>query len=156
MRLKLATMKSDLLDVGIVETRGVMRFDPVHGLDELNINIPKVPFMLLDQQAKHKYIIHVDGNVLAYRLLKMMLLGSVILRVESPYIHWLDHRMKAGKHYIATKPDLSDLEERIQWCIAHDKKCKTIAERAKKFAEEALSPEFMKSYFEKLLNALKF
>lgn len=156
MRLKLATMKSDLLDVGIVETRGVMRFDPVHGLDELNINIPKVPFMLLDQQAKHKYIIHVDGNVLAYRLLKMMLLGSVILRVESPYIHWLDHRMKAGKHYIAIKPDLSDLEERIQWCIAHDKKCKTIAERAKKFAEEALSPEFMKSYFEKLLNALKF
>jgi len=156
MRLKLATMKSDTLDVGIVETRGVMRFDPVHGLDELHINIPKVSFMPLEEQSKHKYIIHVDGNVLAYRLLKTMLLGSVILRVESPYIHWLDHRMKAGKHYISIKPDLSDLEEQIEWCKQNDKKCQKIAETAKRFAEEALSPEFMKSYFEKLLNALKF
>jgi hypothetical protein len=156
MRLKLATMKSDTLDVGVVETRGVMRFDPVHGLDELNINIPKVSFMSLEEQAKHKYIIHVDGNVLAYRLLKMMLLGSVLLRVESPYVHWLDHRMKAGKHYISIKSDLSDLDEQIEWCKQNDKKCKKIAETAKKFAEEALSPEFMKSYFENLLNALKF
>jgi len=156
MRLKLATMKSDTLDVGVVETKGVMRFDPVHGLDELNINIPKVSFMPLEEQAKHKYIIHIDGNVLAYRLLKVMLLGSVLLRVESPYVHWLDHRMKAGKHYISIKSDLSDLEEQIEWCKQNDNKCKKIAETAKKFAEEALSPEFMKSYFENLLNALKF
>jgi hypothetical protein len=64
--------------------------------------------------------------------------------------------MKAGKHYISIKSDLSDLEEQIEWCKQNDNKCKKIAETAKKFAEEALSPEFMKSYFENLLNALKF
>jgi hypothetical protein len=151
-RIKLATMRSELLDAGLVETKSNgMRFDPVHGLGELSINLKKVSRIDMDKQAEYKYIIHVDGNVLAYRLLKSMLLGSVILRVKSPYVHWLDHVMKPGKHYIEIKEDLSDLEAMINWCIDHDAKCKKIAENAKKFAVKALSPAFMRKYFEALL-----
>jgi len=151
-RIKLATMKSDLLDVGLVETRSNgLKFDPVHGLGELSINMKKVSRIDMGKQAEYKYIIHVDGNVLAYRLLKSMLLGSVILRVNSPYVHWLDHVMKPDKHYIEVKADLSDLEAKVSWCIDHDAKCKKIAENAKKFAVKALSPAFMRKYFEGLL-----
>jgi hypothetical protein len=150
-RLKLATMRSEKLDVGIVKKSSGLKFDPIYGLGNIQPNIPLVSFMSMDDQAKYKYIIHVDGNVLAYRLLKTMLLGSVILRVRSPYVHWLDHLMKPNKHYIEIKEDLSNLEEIVDWCILNDSKCKKIAERSKKFAEAALKPSFMKKYFEKLL-----
>jgi len=150
-RLKLATMKSDILDVGIVKKSSGLKFDPIHGLGGIQAKIPLVPFMDMEKQASYKYIIHVDGNVLAYRLLKSMLLGSVILRVRSPFVHWLDEYMQPGKHYIEVKEDLSDLEEMVHWCITHDAKCKKIAERSRKFAEAALSPAFMKKFFEKLL-----
>jgi hypothetical protein len=150
-RLKLASMRSEKLDVGIVKKSTGLKFDPIHGLGNKNPNVPLVSFMSMDEQATYKYIIHVDGNVLAYRLLKSMLLGSVILRVKSPYIHWLDHLMKPNKHYIEIKEDLSDLEEMVDWCISNDSKCKKIAERSKKFAEAVLEPLFMKKFFEKLL-----
>jgi hypothetical protein len=106
-RLKLATMRSDLLDVGITKKTASLKFDPIHGLGDIKAKVPVVPFMDMNTQATYKYIIHVDGNVLAYRLLKSMLLDSVILRVKSPYIHWLDADMKSGKHYIEVKEDLS-------------------------------------------------
>ena len=43
--------------------------------------------MPMEEQSKYKYIIHIDGNVNAYRLLNSMLTGSLILRVKSEYIH---------------------------------------------------------------------
>jgi hypothetical protein len=151
-RLKLATMRSDLLDVGITKKTASLKFDPIHGLGDIKAKVPVVPFMDMNTQATYKYIIHVDGNVLAYRLLKSMLLGSVILRVKSPYIHWLDSDMKSGKHFIEVKEDLSDLEDIVQWCIQNDLKCKKIAETGKKFAEKSLAPAFIKKHFESLLH----
>jgi hypothetical protein len=153
-RIKLATMRSESLDVGLTKTKSGLRFDPVHGLGDLDVPIQTVPRIEMEEQANYKYIIHVDGNVLAYRLLKSMLLGSVILRVKSPYIHWLDHVMKEDKHYILISADLSDLNSKLAWCLQNNAKCKKIAERAKKFATKALSKEFIKDYFEKY--ALKF
>jgi len=150
-RIKLATMRSELLDVGLTKNKSGLRFDPVHGLGDLNVPIQTVPRIEMAEQARYKCIIHVDGNVLAYRLLKSMLLGSVILRVKSPYIHWLDHLMKPEKHYILISPDLSDLGIKLAWCLRNNAKCRKIAERAKKFATKALSPHFIKGYFERLL-----
>jgi len=155
-RLKLATMRSEFLDVGIVKKSKSLKFDPVHGLGDVQDTVPLVPFMDMNKQAEYKFIIHVDGNALAYRLLKTMLLGSVILRVKSPYVHWLDHLMKPGKHYIEISADFSDLQSKLDWCLRNNARCHKIAERSKKFAEKALSKVFMKGYFEKLLNALKF
>ena len=157
MRLKISTMKSDLLDAGIIENIShTMKFDPIEGLGELNQpSIKKVQRLdLFKDQIKYKYIVHIDGNVLAYRLLKSMLLGSLILRVKSPYIHWLDHIMEEGKHFIYIKEDLSDLEQRIQWCIENDLKAKKIALQGQKFAHKVLTKEFIGKYFLRLLKAL--
>jgi hypothetical protein len=150
-RVKLATMQSNLLDVGLTHNKSTtLRFDPIHGLNDLSVSIKPVPRIEMIDQAKYKFIIHVDGNVLAYRLLKSMLLGSVVLRVKSPYLHWLDHLMKPDKHYIEIASDLSDLESKLAYCLRNNAKCKKIAERAKKFAIKALSKEFMKGYFQRL------
>ena len=153
MRLKLASMKSDLLDVGIVENKSnTLKFDPKDGLGLLDTTQKKVGFLdLITEQSKYKYIIHVDGNVAAYRLLKSMLTGSVILRVKSEYTIWADHLLKDGVHYISVTPDLSNLDEVLQWCIANDKKCKKIAEQGLKFAQNVLELPFLQTYFKSLL-----
>jgi len=150
MRLKLSLMRSPVLDVGIVDTKlKNLKFDPEEGLGYLETSLKKVPEVpLMGGQDGFKYIIHVDGNVLAYRLLKSMLTGSLILRVASPFVHWLDHKLQAGKHYVPVADDLSDLEEKLAWCQDHDSKCKKIAEAGRKFAEKALDLSVMKKFME--------
>jgi len=156
MRLKLASMKSELLDVGIVENKsGTLKFDPNEGLGLLQTTQEKVGFLdLMTEQSKYKYIIHVDGNVAAYRLLKSMLTGSLILRVESQYTIWADHLLQEGKHYIGIKPDLTDLETVLDWCKNNDKKCHAIAQQGLKFAQKVLTKEFLREYFGQLLNTI--
>jgi len=153
MRLKLATLKSDILDVGIVENKSnSLKFDPEEGLGMLDTDQSKVPFLdLITQQSKYKYIIHVDGNVAAYRLLKSMLTGSVILRVKSEYTIWADHLLKEGKHYISVKSDLSDLDDVLEWCKNNDKKCQKIAKEGLSFATKVLTKEYLRDYFQRLL-----
>ena len=157
MRLKLSLMRSPSLDVGIVDTKlKNLKFDPEEGLGYLETSLKKVPEVpLMGGQDGFKYIIHVDGNVLAYRLLKSMLTGSLILRVASPFVHWLDHKLQAGKHYVPVADDLSDLEEKMAWCQDHDSKCKKIAEAGRKFAEKALDLGVMKKFMETEFKRLK-
>jgi len=149
-RVILARMRNALLDVGLTKTSSRnYRYD--EGVSELKADIDAVqPLDMFTEQIKYKYIIHVDGNVLAYRLLTSMLTGSLIIRVKSPYIHWLDNKMVDGKHYIAVKEDLSDLREKRDWCIEHDAKCKKIAEAGKKLAEKYLDLKVMEKYVKEL------
>lgn len=154
MRIKLATMKSDDLDVGVVSVKQEgLKFDPTNGLGRLDMSgkLKPVDRLTLDQQAKYKYILHVDGNVAAYRLLKMMTLGSVILKVRGPYTTWVDHVLKDREHYISVNEDLSNLEEVLEWCKAHDDECREIANKARAFAEKALTREFVEATFAKLI-----
>jgi Glycosyl transferase family 90 len=143
-RLKLATMKDEDLDVGVTSIpKNKFKYDPKAGLSTTK-EVPTVPFMdMMKEQIKHKYIIHVDGNVAAYRLLKSMLTKSVILKVEGDYILWVDHLLQPMKHYVPVKADLSDLKEQLEWCRQNDSKAKKIAERGYKFALKALTKEYV-------------
>jgi hypothetical protein len=146
MRIKIAEMKTDpaILDAGITRiAEGTPRFDPVRGLSILDTTAKKIGFMNLVEQSKHKYIVHIDGNVAAYRLLHTMMTGSLILKVKGKYTMWTDHMVKDGVHYIGINEDLSDLEEKIRWCMEHDTECETIAQNAYEFAKMALSKEYV-------------
>jgi hypothetical protein len=155
-RLKLAAMKSDLLDAEItgkgatIDSKSV-KFDPKLGLGMMNTGQKPGSFMSMEQQSLYKYIVHVDGNVNAYRLLTTMASGSLILRVESEYTSWADSFLTAGKHYLSIKSDLSDLVEKIEWCKRNDSKCKTIAERGMGVARKALTREFIQDFLQKAM-----
>jgi hypothetical protein len=157
MRIKLADMESPLIDAALtskgrtINTMAV-KFDPKYGIGMMNTKIKSATkFMSMIEQSKYKYIIHVDGNVNAYRLLVTMLTGSLILRVDSPYTSWVDHLIQPNKHYILVRPDLSDLVEKIQWCIKHDNKSREIANNGYEFAKKALQLDYVKNAFEKIL-----
>ncbi len=160
-RLKLVSMNSPLLDVKVVgkgETidSNSIKFDPVHGLGMLNTGMKPGNFMKMSEQSNYKYIVHVDGNVNAYRLLTTMMTGSLILRVDSPYVSWVDHLIEPGKHYLMVKSDLSDLLKIIKWCEKHPDKAREIAEAGYQFAKKALTREFVEKSIEKIFWSLPF
>ena len=156
MRLKLSTMRSPDLDVGIVKHTNQMKFDPKEGLGTINPSaFPTVPLMPMSEQANYEYMIHIDGNVAAYRLLGTMMTGSLILKVDGPYTLWIDHLLKPLKHYVPVKADLSDLVEVVEWCKKHDAKCKKIALAGYEFAKNALTKDYIDASFVKVLWAVK-
>lgn len=146
-RLKLATMKSDDLDVGITTYTSHLKFNSPSDIGKIEKTIPVVPKLSWKQQSEYKYIVHVDGNVLAYRLLKSMLTNSVILRVKSEFVHWCDTELKPGVHYVEIKEDLSDLREKLEWCKAHDAECRQIADAGYEFATKILTDEAIQEGF---------
>ncbi len=158
-RLHLVSLKSPLLDAKIVgkgktiDSQSI-KFDPVHGLGMLNTGMKPGNFVSMVEQSKHKYIIHVDGNVHAYRLLTTMMTGSLVIRVESPYISWIDHLIKPGQHYVLVKPDLSDLIEKIKWCEAHPKSARKMAQAGYEFARRVLTREYVEKTIEKIFWSL--
>lgn len=152
MRLKLSKMHSDILDVGITGYSKKTRFDPKYGLgivDKSKFDL--ISPLPMSDQAYYKYIIHIDGNVAAFRFLTSMMTGSLILKVDGPYTLWIDHLLKDKKHYVSVKSDLSNLEEVITWCKKHDKTCKKIATNGYEFAKNALTKKYIDESFAKIL-----
>jgi hypothetical protein len=157
MRIRLAMMRSPLLDVQLsgrgetIDSKSV-RFDPKYGLGMLNTGIKSSnSFLTMTDQSNYKYIIHVDGNVNAYRLLTTMATGSLILRVTSQYTSWADHMMKHMTHYVPVKADLSDLLGVIEWCKKNDDICKRIANTGMEFAKSVLNKAYIRNYFKQIL-----
>ena len=162
MRILLAKMKSRHLDAKLtvkdgnesVDTKAI-KFDPKYGLGSMNTHIgASGNFLNMADQSRYKYIIHVDGNVNAYRLLATMLTGSLILRVTSQYTSWVDHMMQHMVHYVPVKADLSDLLDVIRWCERNDDKCKEIAQNGMNFARSILNKTYIQSYFKNALWSL--
>ena len=154
MRIRLATLKRADLDVGLVrEKSNNPRYNFKRGgifMMDLG-GVPAVPFMSMEDQSKHKYVIHIDGNVAAYRLLNTMLMGSVVLKVEGPYTLWVDHLLRDKEHYISVKEDLSNLDEVMEWCKANDEQCKNIAAAGRAIALKILTRAYVTESFAKLV-----
>jgi hypothetical protein len=105
----------------------------------------------LEEQSMYKYIIHIEGHVQAYRLSIELAMRSVILLVESKYKLWFQDRLVPWVHYVPVQSDLSDLDEKIQWCLEHDDECKKIAEEARLFYDTWLSKKSCLEYLKNIL-----
>jgi hypothetical protein len=91
--------------------------------------------LTIPEQIKYKYILDIDGHsntwdATAWKLYS----GSVLLKTQSIWKQWFYDDFREWEHYVPVKNDFSDLNARIEWCIANDDKCKEIAENARKFA----------------------
>jgi DNA-directed RNA polymerase subunit E'/Rpb7 len=162
MRIKLAIMSKepefmDDLDVGIsgkgkTIDSSSLRFDPTFGLGMLNTGItPTDKFLKMYEQSQYKYIIHIDGNVNAYRMLYTMATGSLILRVMSEYTSWAEQFLKPNVHYVPVNSDLSNLQDVLDWCKSNQQQCEEIASNALKLSRTILSEDFLDNYFKMVL-----
>lgn len=133
-----------LLNAGITRGAKKYRFHRKSGFGYFSMQSAKIKpasFLTKKQQSEFKYIIYAEGNVAAHRLAKDMLLGSVILFVESDYTLWFEHMLQAYQHFVPVKRDLSDLVEKILWCRENDDICRKIAKNAREFALEILQED---------------
>lgn len=111
----------------------------------------KQHFTPIYEQSKYKYLVYVDGHCAACRYGFMMRLGSVILKVEPRQVAdrmWYFPLLKPYHDHVPVKADLSDLEEKIAWCRAHDDECREIGENAKKFYEKYVGRSALLDYVE--------
>lgn len=148
-RIKISQIQHPYLDAGLTSLTKQLKYDS--GEIKQTPKLPLVPKLdMFKEQALYRIIIHIDGNVLAYRLLPSFLTGSLIFRVHSPYTHWLDHKFKAGKHYIEVKEDLSDLTDKI---IEYKdlSKGEKIALAGKKLAQKYLKESVLEKQLESIL-----
>jgi DNA-directed RNA polymerase subunit E'/Rpb7 len=162
MRIKLALLSKEPaimndLDVGLsgkgktIDSLS-LRFDPTFGLGMLNTGItPTDKFLKMYEQSQYKYIIHIDGNVNAYRMLYTMTTGSLILRVMSEYTSWAEQFIKPNVHYIPVNSDLSNLQDVLDWCKTNQQKCQEIAGNALKLSRTILTADFLDNYFKMIL-----
>ena len=184
MRLKLTSpafldslRNKDMLDVGLTTITKQYKMDPVAGLSKVDPTTPTTAPLTLEAQSKYKYIIHIDGNVHAYRLLKTMLTGSCILRVRSPYTSWMDFsrngtfqgfdiRDMGGdglnnsknpmlSHWIWVDNDLSNLDDVLDFCRENESICIKVGQNAKEIAENYLSMTRIYASFVNMLAVAK-
>ena len=100
---------------------------------------PKVvPMSLQEQTDQYKYILTLEGHVAAYRLSYELSSNSLVLLADSRWKLWYSQFIKPFVHYVPIKEDLSDLIEKIEWCIRNDAECQRIVQNANKFYEHYL------------------
>lgn len=156
-----------MLDVGITTITKQYKMNPADGLARVNpASIEVKEPLTMAEQSFYKYIIHVDGNVHAYRLLKTMLTGSCILRVMSPYYSWAESELVGYEignldmspsdcHYIKIAPDLGNLDDVLEWCLENEAICERIGMNGKLKAMYLLNIGTIYNTFVNLLNLQK-
>jgi hypothetical protein len=159
---------ADMLDVGITTITKQYKMDPENGLGRVDPeSVYIVTPMTMAQQSNYKYIIHIDGNVFAYRFLKSMLTGSLVLREVSNYEGWMDRDKTCkglaiyedtsdltNRCYLTIAPKLGNLDEVLTWIQENDEICKQIAANGKAYALKALSKQYLYTSFTNILNAV--
>ncbi len=121
------------------------------GPKEFGFTAGKHHFTPIYEESKYKYLVYVDGHCAACRYGFMMRLGSVILKVDPRQVAdrmWYFPLLKPYHDHIPVKADLSDLEEKIAWCRAHDEECRQIAENAKRFFDTYVARTALLDYIE--------
>jgi hypothetical protein len=151
--VQLSKQHPDLLDAQLTTITGTMKIHKTRRAGRVNSKEFRVGSRIsFEEQSHYKYILHLDGNVGAYRLAQWMLLGSTILLQESGSMLWFQHLMKPWTHYVPVNDRLNDLIEKIQWCKTHESECKQMAEHARTLALEVLTKETL---FRELGHAIK-
>jgi len=157
MAADLSVDNFDLLDAGITDWNQKPKKymgDPIRIIDTSKLRFGLANKIDNIQKSGYKYILNIDGHVSACRLSSELGMNSVVLLVDSPYKLWFSDMLEDGVHYILVKKDLSNLIEKIKWCIGHDKECKKIAENARKFYLKYLEKDGIFNYLQEYLIAI--
>ena len=112
-------------------------------------------FTSIPEQLKYKYILDIDGHTNTWDgTVWKLYSGSVLLKVKGVWKQWYYDNMKEWVHYVPINNDFSDINEKIEWCINNDEKCKIISENARKFVKENLQFNKVTSNLCKQMNNL--
>ena len=94
---------------------------------------PKRPMQELLQS---KYLLSLEGNDVASGLKWMLYSQSIVLKPPATHVSWaMEDRLVPYFHYVPVKPDLSDLEDQLEWAHSHPDECREILRHSTAFME---------------------
>lgn len=109
----------------------------------------------LDKHFNYKYILIVDGNLIASNHQWVFGSGSVPIMITHPGNNWWFKKyLVPMKHYVPVSYDLSDLEEKIEWLVQNDDKAREISLNALEFSKEKFSPKFQQKYIDEQIKQI--
>lgn len=147
----------DLLDVAI--TSQYFHFkkhvsDPyVQFFQDKRIQATPEKSLTLIEQSEYKYLIYVEGNVLAYRLSSMFGMKSVVIYVESEYQPYYNSLLVDKVNCLRVK-EVQDIPNLIRWCKKNDHQCQQIAEKGYALYTKYFSKKGILDYAKYLLNRI--
>lgn len=107
----------------------------------------------LQEFLQYKYLLIVDGMIIASNHQWVFGSGAVPIMVTHPKNNWWFKKFLIPmKHYVPISYDLSDLEEKLEWLVNNDSEAREIAENAVKFSKEVFSSDFQKKYIINQIN----
>jgi hypothetical protein len=152
-RLVYENYDSDILDAQLSNTFG---FVPDEIGDVRLVSPPKS----MAAQLLYKAIIFLEGNDISSGVKWALYSKSVVLMPPPTVTSWvMEERLIPWVHYVPIDQELSDVKEKIQWVLEHDKEAQLISERATLwmhdllFHEDATSDE--KKIFREILRRYK-
>jgi hypothetical protein len=96
----------------------------------------------IPEQMNYRYLLDLNGWTNSWDATVWKLSsGSVVLKADGDWEQWYYPMMKPWVHYIPVRRDLRDLNEQIEWCIAHDAEAAAIAAAGENFIREMMRPE---------------
>lgn len=108
------------------------------GPDIVDVRVPRLAD--LSRRMQYRYALALDGNDVPSSIREDLLSGSCMLLPKPFFESNISFRLRADEHYAELKADLSDLEEKLNWCREHDRECREIAERGARYAAAYLNP----------------
>ena len=87
--------------------------------------------------GRQKFALDVDGHTNAWsNFYVRLLLGCCVIKISSEggFRQWYYDKLVPWRHFVPVRADMSDLIEKIDWCRAHDEKCRNIAKAGKAVA----------------------
>jgi len=107
------------------------------------------------EMIKYKYLLDIDGNASTWDATAWKLnSGSVILKTDSCWTQWFYTDFKPWVHYVPVADDFSDIQERFQWCEAHQTECQEMINRCRRLFQEVYRFHNVVNYTRDLLYKL--
>ncbi len=96
-----------------------------------------VEHISIDEHLRYKFILCIEGNDVATNLKWVMSSNSLAVMPKPKYETWfMESRLVGGVHYVEIRDDYSDLEEKLQYYIAHPDEAQLIIENAHQYVAQ--------------------
>lgn len=108
----------------------------------------------LPEHARHKYLLHLDGTAASNRLIKLMMLGSVVLKQDSVYEEYFYRNLQPYQHFLPFARDrcsTANLTDALAWLRSHDTEARKIAQAGQRYARRLLSTGAATCYWQRVL-----
>ena len=99
------------------------------------------PWMSVTGQLNYKFILSIEGNDVATNLKWIMSSNSLCFMTRPTKETWfMEGLLKANYHYVMLKNDYSDLLEKMDYYLAHEKEALAIIDNAHKWVAQFQNP----------------